>query len=230
MSKWILCIAFAIAAIGTGGAQTPETQPGARLERHSWVEAEKLLRPDTVVVIPLGAALKEHGPHLKLRNDLTIAEYLADRVAASAPVVVTPPLTYHFYPAFLEYPGSTSLTLDTARDYTVQVARSLARYGPKSTERGRRMITQNRIEQFRAREYRVARHALAFGNIRCVSASVAVVDSRWELRDVTDAAGQTLPRAEGFSTLVLQRGSDSWLIEAYRATTRSRGRRRPRRF
>ena len=28
----------------------------------------------------LDAALKEHGPHLRLRNDLTLAEYFAGRV------------------------------------------------------------------------------------------------------------------------------------------------------
>ncbi len=64
-------------------------------------------------MIPLGAALKEHGPHLRLRNDLALAEYFTARVEAASPVVITPPLTDHFYPAFLEYPGSTSLTLDT---------------------------------------------------------------------------------------------------------------------
>ena len=55
-------------------------------------------------MIPLGAASKEHGPHLKLRNDLTLADYLTGRVADSTPLVVAPTLPYHFYPAFLEYP------------------------------------------------------------------------------------------------------------------------------
>ena len=68
-----------------------------------------MLTPETVVVIPLGAGSKEHGPHLKLGNDLTLADYLTQRVVDAAAVVVAPTLTYHFYPAFLEYPGSTSL-------------------------------------------------------------------------------------------------------------------------
>ena len=110
-------------------AQAPE--PGRRLGDLAWPDAERLLTPDTVVVIPLGAASKEHGPHLKLKNDLTLAEYLAQRVIDSAPVVVAPTLTYHHYPAFLEYPGSTSLSLDTARNLTLDVVRSLARYGPR---------------------------------------------------------------------------------------------------
>ena len=84
-------------------AQNPPLSKGVRLEHSSWKDAEKLLTADSVVVIPIGAALKEHGPHLRLRNDLTLAEYFADRVTQASAVVATPPLTYHFYPAFLDY-------------------------------------------------------------------------------------------------------------------------------
>jgi creatinine amidohydrolase len=116
-------------------AQEPAAQPtrpaGWRLESVAWPEAEQRLKADTVVVVPLGAAAKEHGPHLKLRNDLTLAEYLTKRVLEAADVAVAPTITYHFYPAFLEYPGSTSLSLATARDTTTDIVRSLARYGPR---------------------------------------------------------------------------------------------------
>jgi creatinine amidohydrolase len=97
----------------------------------TWMEAEQALRPETVVVIPVGAASKEHGPHLKLRNDATLAEYLTKRVAAEAAVVIAPSVPYHFYPAFLEYPGSVSLGLETARDVTSDIVRSIARHGPR---------------------------------------------------------------------------------------------------
>ncbi len=52
-------------------------------------------------------------------------------MADATPVVVAPTLTYHFYPAFLEYPGSTSLSLATARDMTADVVRTLSGYGPR---------------------------------------------------------------------------------------------------
>jgi creatinine amidohydrolase len=109
----------------------PATEKGQRLENLSWLQAERILTPDAIVVLPVGAASKEHGPHLKLRNDLTLAEYLTRRVLEAAPVVVAPTLTYHHYPQFLEYPGSTSLTLATAREMTSEVVRSLTRYGPR---------------------------------------------------------------------------------------------------
>lgn len=420
---WITAIASTI--LTQGDQRQPGSRAGTSLEHHSWVTAEKLLTADAVVVIPVGAALKEHGPHLKLRNDLTLAEYFTGRVVAESPVVATPPLTYHFYPAFLDYPGSTSLTLETARDSTLQIVRSLAQHGarrfyalntgistiqsleaaatalstegillrytnlgeameraaagvrqqeggshadeietsmmlyidpsgvdmslamkdlsPRSTpmrlrrqrdstgtysptgvwgdptlatrekgqviverlvktmlddietvrtavlpaggqtdaaapsaaprpapsqgvrlpngctpgdersirrieasfnlawrqmdaeavadlwtdegdivhadgftERGQRTIRQNRAEQFRRREFRGSRHVLAFGSVRCITNSVAVVDSRWELSGVLDTSGNTAPHADGLSTLVVRRVAGTWQIEAYR--------------
>jgi creatinine amidohydrolase len=111
--------------------KSPRKAKGVILEDLSWTEAEKILTPDTVVVIPLGAAAKEHGPHLKLKNDFVMAEYLKGRVLRDSNVVVAPTLNYHFYPAFVEYPGSTTLRLETARDMVVDICRTLARFGPR---------------------------------------------------------------------------------------------------
>jgi creatinine amidohydrolase len=104
---------------------------GVVLEELTWVEAEAALTPEAIVVIPIGAALKEHGPHLRLRNDWTMAEHLRARVAGAAEVVVTPTVGFHYYPAFVEYPGSVSLRLETARDLTIDIVESLSRYGPR---------------------------------------------------------------------------------------------------
>lgn len=107
------------------------TMRGILLEDLTWQEAEKALTKDTVVVIPLGAAAKEHGPHLKLKNDLLLAQYFEKRVREAAEVVVAPTLGYHYYPAFVEYPGSTTLRLETARDLTIDVIKSIAAHGPR---------------------------------------------------------------------------------------------------
>ena len=45
--------------------------------------------------------------------------------------MIAPTIPYSFYPAFVEYPGSTSLTLETARDTVVEICRGLSRFGPK---------------------------------------------------------------------------------------------------
>jgi creatinine amidohydrolase len=130
-----MILALALAAGASAPHQsTPSPQPAPRsyrLQDLNWLEAEQVLTPDTVVLIPLGAGSIEHGPHLKLRNDQVLADYLTSRTAASTAVVIAPTLTYHYYPAFTEYPGSATTSLDTARDLTADVIRSLARDGPR---------------------------------------------------------------------------------------------------
>jgi creatinine amidohydrolase len=104
---------------------------GTWLEHLTWKQAEPLLRNTGVVLVPLGARLKEHGLHLPLNNDWRLAEYLAKRVLDEVPVAAVPTLPYGYYPAFAEYPGSVSLRLETCRDVVVDVCRSLAPFGPK---------------------------------------------------------------------------------------------------
>ena len=130
MTSIVLALTFFMHASQSSG-HTPPVVKGVLLEDLTWLQAEKALMPDTVVVIPLGAAAKEHGPHLKLKNDWLMAEYLKHRIVEKANVVVAPTINYGFYPAFVEYPGSTSLRLETSRDMIVDICRSLARFGPR---------------------------------------------------------------------------------------------------
>ena len=131
MRTFFLSILLAVLVLfGVSSAQTSK-KPGILLSDLTWVEAERILTPDTVVVIPLGGAAKEHGPHLRLDNDFSLARYYTDRVLKEANVVIAPTITYHFYPAFLEYPGSTHLRFETARDMVVDIIKSLAAYGPR---------------------------------------------------------------------------------------------------
>jgi len=127
MAQCIRLSIIAGALVLAAGAQTK----GILLEDLTWVEAEKVLKPDTVVVIPVGAESKEHGPHLKLKNDFILAEYFKHQVLERADVVIAPTVNYSFYPSFVEYPGSTTLRLETARDMFVDICRVLANYGPR---------------------------------------------------------------------------------------------------
>ena len=99
------------------------------IENLTWMEDEEALREYEVVMIPLGARTKEHGPHLPLNNDWIMAEYLAKRVAAEVPVAVMPTLQYGYYPSFLEYPGSVSLRLETFKELVKDICVSMAGYG-----------------------------------------------------------------------------------------------------
>src|SRR6187397_1004387 len=105
--------------------------PGVKLADLTWVEAEPVLAAEPLVVLPLGSGSKEHGPHLRLDNDRHTVEFLAERLRERLPIVVAPTITYHHYPAFVEYPGSVNLRLETARDLVVDICRSLAAFGPR---------------------------------------------------------------------------------------------------
>jgi creatinine amidohydrolase len=140
MQKFLRVAVVFLATLTCASAQAP-TQ-GIRagraggtvlLETLSWDEAEQALTPDAVIVIALGAEAKEHGRHLQLNNDFLMAEYFKKRVLAEASgnTVVAPTINYSYYPAFLEYPGSTSLSLESARAMLTDIVHSLAHYGPR---------------------------------------------------------------------------------------------------
>ncbi len=126
-SKSLVAALVALSIVHSANAQSLSV----RIETLPWTEAEKILDSTTIVMIPLGAQAKEHGPHLPLNNDWLLAEYFAKRVAAATRVVVYPTINYSFYPSFVEYPGSTTLRLETARDMIVDIIRTIARHGPR---------------------------------------------------------------------------------------------------
>ncbi len=99
------------------------------IEKLTWIEAEEAIKKHDVVLIALGARTKEHGPHLPLNNDFTMAEYLKDQVSKEVPVIILPTLQYGYYPAFLEYPGSISLQHDTFKNVIIDICNSFNGYG-----------------------------------------------------------------------------------------------------
>ncbi|MGZ3696938.1 MAG: creatininase family protein [Bdellovibrionota bacterium] len=103
---------------------------GIHLENLNWQEAETELKRRKIVVLPVGARLKEHGLHLPLNNDWNMAEYYARRLAQESDVVVLPTVPFGYYPAFVEYPGSVNLGRATFRDTIVEICTSLAAQVP----------------------------------------------------------------------------------------------------
>jgi len=121
---------LASAALPAGPLRIQEPQRrSVALENLTWPEAEKALQNYTVVLLAVGARTKEHGPHLPLKTDYVMAEYLKDRVAQEVPVAWLPTLEYAYYPSFLEYPGSVSIGAETFRNTVMDICRSLARHG-----------------------------------------------------------------------------------------------------
>ena len=102
---------------------------GVFLEELTWPEAEARLRSGAVVVVPIGAVAKEHGPHLPLRTDYLVARELARRVAVELPVVVAPVVCFGYYPAFVGYPGSQHLRAETFVALLTDLLENLIRHG-----------------------------------------------------------------------------------------------------
>lgn len=82
---------------------------GHSLADLAWPEVRPILEAGAIAVLPVGAAAKEHGPHLPMQTDFLTAEALGRRLAAVANVLVWPAVGYGHYPAFRAYPGSTSV-------------------------------------------------------------------------------------------------------------------------
>lgn len=101
------------------------------LENISWTAAREVLNEESTVVIPLGAGAKEHGPHLPLSTDFIQAEGLKNRVAKQRKVIITPTVSYGYYPAFIKYAGSTTTYWHTSRDLIIEIVRTLSGFGPK---------------------------------------------------------------------------------------------------
>jgi creatinine amidohydrolase len=121
---------LAAAALSAGLLRTPVPQdPSLALENLTWPEAEKALKNYSVVLLAVGARTKEHGPHLPLKTDYVLAEYLKDRVAREVPVAWLPTLEYAYYPSFLEYPGSVSVGAETFKNTVLDICLSLSRHG-----------------------------------------------------------------------------------------------------
>ena len=102
---------------------------GAFLEDLAWDEAAALIRAGCIVLVPIGAASKEHGRHLPMDTDRRVARELARRVALELPVLVAPVVGFGYYPAFVEYPGSQHLRAETFIALMVDLLCGFARHG-----------------------------------------------------------------------------------------------------
>ena len=102
---------------------------GVWLEDLTWPEAKEKIEAGWPFIIPIGAISKEHGHHLPLNTDFLYARALAAGVAAELPVVIAPILTFGYYPAFVNYPGSLHYSAATFQALLTETFAKLARDG-----------------------------------------------------------------------------------------------------
>ena len=92
------------------------------IERMHWDEVARRIADGAVAILPIGAAAKQHGFHLPLNTDRIQAEWLAGQMAKKIDALIWPTLTYGHYPAFVDYAGSSSLSISTFEALVREVA------------------------------------------------------------------------------------------------------------
>lgn len=86
---------------------------GRWLEDLTWSEAAEWRDRDALVLVPIGAAAKEHGHALPLCTDYLLARGLTDGVLEELPILAAPVMSFGYYPAFRHYPGSQHIRPET---------------------------------------------------------------------------------------------------------------------
>ncbi len=104
---------------------------GVLLSHLTWEESVEAFKTYPIVVVPVGAGTKEHGPHLPLGTDLMVVEELARRIVDAVPVIMMPPLAYGYFPAFIDWPGSVSIAPPNFMGVVGDIIRSLHRHGAR---------------------------------------------------------------------------------------------------
>src|SRR5437899_12923442 len=107
------------------------TDTGAWLEDLTWLEAKARFDAGAVVVVPIGAAAKAHGPHLPLKTDFLTARALAQKLIERLPVIAAPVVGFGFYPAFTSFAGSQHLSAETFKALLTELLDNLRDHGLK---------------------------------------------------------------------------------------------------
>jgi creatinine amidohydrolase len=95
----------------------------------SWDEVGSLLTGGIDALLPIGAAAKQHGLHLPMDTDALQAEWLAAEIERATAMLVWPTVTYGYYPAFRDFPGSISLSRQTFTTLLREIVADILRDG-----------------------------------------------------------------------------------------------------
>ncbi len=102
---------------------------GKFIERLSWDEVARRIDRGAAALLPIGAAAKQHGFHLPLNTDRIQAEWLSARLAERIDALIWPTVTYGYYPAFVEYAGSSGLSAPVFESIIAEIASDILGFG-----------------------------------------------------------------------------------------------------
>lgn len=111
------------------GAENGDRHAVARM---TWDTAEARIRAGAAALLPIGAGSKEHGLHLPMNTDQLQAEFFAARIAEKVDALIWPAVTYGHYPAFVDYPGSNSLTAPVFESLINEIASGILASGVRA--------------------------------------------------------------------------------------------------
>ena len=106
----------------------------SELAKQTWPEAQELLGPNTVALVPIGST-EPHGPHLPLATDTLQSYAVLERLAAERDgVVIAPPVDYGQLTWGLPFGMSVDITAELVTRYVCGYANAIADWlQPKAT-------------------------------------------------------------------------------------------------
>jgi creatinine amidohydrolase len=97
----------------------------------TWDQVGERLAAGAAAILPIGAGAKQHGLHMKMATDQSLAEYFSRALADRIDALIWPTLTYGAYPAFVAYAGSVSLSNHTFQAVVTEIADALLGFGAR---------------------------------------------------------------------------------------------------
>jgi creatinine amidohydrolase len=98
------------------------------LPDHTWEEIKSFSKRTKTSIIPIGS-LEQHGPHLPIGTDTTIAFRTASEVSERISSLLLPPLSVGFSMEHLSFPGTVSIDATTLIVTISSICQSLSTYG-----------------------------------------------------------------------------------------------------
>jgi creatinine amidohydrolase len=97
----------------------------------TWDKIKDRLAGGAAAILPIGAAAKQHGLHMPMSTDQLFAAYFARALAERIDALIWPTVTYGFYPAFVAYAGSVSLSGATFQATVTEIADAVIGFGAR---------------------------------------------------------------------------------------------------
>ncbi len=104
---------------------------GYFIKELTYEQLRPLITEKSVVVLPIGGGAKEHGNHLPMGTDYFVTDWVANAVTARENVLTLPTLPYAYFPAFVHWEGSVSVSHQHFTSYVRDILECYVRFGVK---------------------------------------------------------------------------------------------------